>query len=233
VRVPVDVSTADVDGVALVLETGFNIAGKVIVEGTTVNDSAPTLTGIRIQLQSDPLIPPLAIAPVNPEADGAFSLTGVTSGTYRLTVSGLPRNTYIKSARFLGNDILSNGMRVDGEPRGSLDIALGSTPGSLDAVAMDDKQMPEAAVAMVLAPDTAQQKRLDLYRSATSDSSGKAHWDGVAPGDYKIFAFEDIESGAWMDPEFMKAYEGRGKSVHIDDRGRANVNVQVIPYKAN
>jgi len=233
VRVPVDVSTSDVDGLALVLETGFNVAGKVIVEGTTVNDSAATLTGIRIQLQSDLLIPPLAIVPVNPEADGAFSLTGVTSGTYRLTVSGLPRNTYIKSARFLGNDILSNGMRVDGEPRGSLDIALGSTPGSLDAVVMDDKQMPEAAVTVILAPDAAQQKRLDLYRSAASDSSGKAHWDGVAPGDYKIFAFEDIESGAWTDPEFMKAYEGRGKSVHIDDRGRANVNVQVIPYKAN
>jgi hypothetical protein len=124
-------------------------------------------------------------------------------------------------------------MRVDGEPRGSLDIALGSTPGSLDAVVIDDKQMPEAAVTVVLAPDAAQQTRMDLNRNATSDSSGKAHWDGLAPGDYKIFAFEDIESGAWIDPDFMKAYEGRGKSVHIDDRGRANVNVQVIPYKAN
>src|SRR4029077_8697075 len=152
-------------------------------------DSAASFTGIRIQLQSDPLIPPLAIVPVNPEADGTFSITAVTSGTYRLTVSGLPRNTYIKSARFLGTDILSTGMRVDGEPRGSLDIVLGSTPGSLDAVVMDDKQMPEAAVTVVLAPDTAQQKRMDLYRSAASDASGKVHWDGVAPGDYRIFAF--------------------------------------------
>jgi hypothetical protein len=232
VRVPVDVSTSDIDGLALVLETGFNIGGKLAVDGAATNDTIASLTGARIQMQSDPLIPQLAIAPVNPESDGTFSVTGVTSGTYRLTVSGLPRNMYIKSARFLGADILSNGMRVDGEPRGSLDILLGATPGSLDAVVTDDKQMPEAAVTVVLAPDTAQQKRIDLYRSATSDASGKVHWDGVAPGDYKIFAFEDIENGAWTDPEFMKAYESRGKSVHIDDHGRANVDVRVIPYNA-
>ena len=234
VRVPVDVTTSDIDGLALVLEPGFNINGKITIEGVTANDSAATsLGGVRIQLQSDPLIPPLAIVPTNPAADGTFSITGVTNGNYRLNLAGLPRNTYIKSARLVGTDVFANGMRIDGEPRGSLDIVLGSTPGSLDAVVFDDKQMPEAAVTVVLVPEAALQKRADMYRNATSDASGKAHWDGLPPGDYKIFAFEDIENGAWMDADFMKAYESRGKAVHIDDRGRANAEVRVIPYKAN
>ncbi len=233
VRVPVDVNSSDIDGISLVLETGYNVAGRMTTEGIVSTDALSALTGVRIQLQSDPVIPPLAIAPAFPEADGTFSITGVTSGTYRLTVAGLPRNTYVKTARFAGEDVYNNGLRIEGDPRGQLEIVLGATPGSLDAVTLDEKQMPEAGVTVALVPDPSQVKRIDLYRNATSDASGKVHWDGLVPGDYRIFAWEDIESGAWADPEFMRNFDGRGTSVHIDERGRATVNVKVIPYKAN
>jgi Carboxypeptidase regulatory-like domain len=233
VRVPVDVNSADIDGLSLVLENGYNIAGRVTIEGITSNDALSALTGMRIQLQSDPLIPPLAIAPSFPDADGTFSITGVTAGTYRLSVSGLPRNMYVKTARFAGDDVYNSGLRIEGDPRGQLEIVLGATPGSLDAVTLDEKQMPESGVTVALVPDPSQSKRIDMYRNATSDASGKIHWDGIIPGDYRIYAWEDIESGAWADPEFMHNFDGRGTSVHIDERGRATVNVKVIPYKAN
>jgi hypothetical protein len=54
----------------------------------------------------------------------------------------------------------------------------------------------------------------------------------VIPGDYKIYAWEDIENGAGRS-EFMRNFDGRGTSVHIDERGCATVNAKVIPYKAN
>ena len=233
VRVPVDVNSADIDGISLVLENGYNVIGRMTMDGTTANDALASLTSVRIQLQSDPLIPPLAIAPSFPEADGTFVIVGVTAGTYRLNVAGLPRNMYVKTARFGGTDVYSNGLRIEGDPRGQLDIVVGSTPGSLDAVVLDEKQMPESGVTVALVPDPSQVKRIDMYRNATSDAMGKVHWDGVVPGDYKIYAWEDIENGAWADPEFMRNYDGRGTAVHIDDRGHATVNVKVIPYKAN
>jgi hypothetical protein len=232
-RVPVDVNSSDVDGISLVLENGFNLSGRTTVEGAVSNDVLSTLNGMRIQLQSDPAIPPLAVAPAFTETDGTFSITGVTAGTYRLTIAGLPRNMYVKTARFVGEDVYNNGLRIEGDPRGQLEVVLGATPGSVDATAVDEKQMPEAGVTVALVPDPSQVKRIDMYRNATSDASGKIHWDGLVPGDYKIFAWEDIENGAWADPEFMRNYEGRGTSVHIDERGRATVTVKVIPYKAN
>ena len=150
-----------------------------------------------------------------------------------MAVAGLPRNMYVKTARFAGEDVYNSGLRIEGDPRGQLEIVLGATPGSLDTVVVDEKQMPEPGVTVALVPDGSQVKRIDMYRNATSDASGKVHWDGLIPGDYKIFAWEDIENGAWADPEFMRNFDGRGTSVHIDERGRATVNVKVILYKAN
>ena len=107
-----------------------------------------------MQLQSDPLIPPLAVPAAAAEADGSFSILGVTPGNYRLTVAGT--ETVTSSRRLIaGVDVLNGGIRLDGEPRGTLDIVLGNAPGSLDAVVMDSRKMPAAAVTVVLVPDIA------------------------------------------------------------------------------
>jgi hypothetical protein len=74
VRVPVDVNSSDIDGISLVLENGYNIAGRTTIEGVVSNDILSSVTGMRILLQSDPAIPPLAIAPAFPQADGTFSV---------------------------------------------------------------------------------------------------------------------------------------------------------------
>ena len=232
-RAPVDVNNSDINGLSLVLEPAFNVNGRVSIEGRTINDSDSVLTGIRIQLQSDPLIPPLAISPANPEGNGTFAISGAAPGTYRITLAGLPRNTYVKSAQIGGVDVMNDGLRLDREPGGQLDIVLGSTPGTLDVTALDDRLMPVSGVTVVLIPDAAQQKRYDLYRNANSDASGKLHLDGVAPGNYKVFAWEDIENSAWTDAEFMRSYEGRGTTVRIGDGSRSTVEAKVIPYKVN
>jgi len=231
-RAQVDVVNADVDAVSLLLENGFNVNGKVTLEGRSSNEG--NLSGVRVVLQSDPMIPPLTIPAVTPEADSTFSITGVKPGNYRLTVAALPRNTYVKSALLGGVDILNTGgIRLEGEPQGSLDIILGNAPGSLDAGIIDNRQMPAAGVTVVLVPDSARRKRYDIYRQATSDSSGRIHLDNVVPGDYKVFAWEVVESNAWTDADFLRNYENNGAAVRITEGGRAAADVQVIPYKAN
>lgn len=230
-RTQVDVVNADVEGVTLLLENGFNVNGKVTLEGRGADG---TTSGVRIQLQSDPVVPPLAIPAVNAEADGSFAITGVPPGNYRLLVGALPRNTYVKAALIGGIDILnSGGLRLDGEPRGGMEILLGSSPGSLEAVVVDGRKMPVSGVTVVLVPDSSRRKRYDIFRQATSDASGRVRIDNVVPGDYKVFAWEVVESNAWTDPDFLRNYENDGVVVRISEGGRGTADVTVIPYKAN
>jgi len=62
---------------------------------------------------------------------------------------------------------------------------------------------------------------------------GRIHLDNVVPGDYKVFAWEVVESNAWTDADFLRNYENNGAAVRITEGGRAAADVQVIPYKAN
>ena len=229
-RAQVDVLNTDVENISLLLENGFNVTGRLSLDGRSASDGG--LTGVRVQLQADPLIPPLAVPAAAAEADGSFSISGLTPGNYRLTVAGY-RNAYLKSATLAGVDVLNGGVRLDGEPRGTLDIVLGTNPGSLDAVVVDSRKMPVPAVTAVLVPDVSKRKRYDIFRQATSDSNGRIHLDSVVPGDYKLFAWEIVESNAWTDPDFIRVYENNGVTVHVGEGGRASAEVTVIPYKVN
>jgi hypothetical protein len=54
----------------------------------------------------------------------------------------------------------------------------------------------------------------------------------VFPGEYKVYAWEDAESTAWRDPEFMKPLEGMGESVTVGESGQASVQVNLIPAES-
>ena len=56
---------------------------------------------------------------------------------------------------------------------------------------------------------------------------------GVIPailvGDYKAFAWEDVEPGAYMDPDYLKDFETRGEAVRVQKGSQNAVAVKVIP----
>ena len=51
----------------------------------------------------------------------------------------------------------------------------------------------------------------------------------VMPGDYRVLAWEEIETGAYMDPEFLKNFETRGETVRAQRGSQNSVTVRVIP----
>ena len=223
---PIEVGSADVDNVSLVLSTGFNITGRVVVEGRSgENDYALASAGVRLQS----LTPQLSTGLSRVGANGVFELTGVTPGDYRLQAPGLPRNFCIKMARFGSTDILAGPLRVDGPPRGQFDILISPGAAVLDAVAVDEKQQPASSVMVVAVPDPGRRENFDLYHIAATDASGHVHLDGIAPGDYRVFAWEEVENGAWQNSDFLRMYEDRGTPVHIDEGASGSVVVRVIP----
>jgi hypothetical protein len=58
-----------------------------------------------------------------------------------------------------------------------------------------------------------------------SAADGTFKITGVTPGDYKVFSWSDVDTGAWQDPDFIKDYEGQGKPIHIGEGTAATLQV--------
>ncbi len=232
-RVAVDVGGADVDNVTLVLSPGFPVSGRLAIEGKPPSSNDPELSRIRVNIRSDsgPQGPfgggPLPSAEVQP--NGTFVVSQVTPGDYRLTISGMPARSYVKMARLGSIDVLDRGLQINEQPNALLEVLVSPNTATIDGSVTDDKQNASVNVTVALVPDAPRRERMDLYRVASTDATGRFHFEGVPPGDYRLFAWEDVETGAWQDPEFIRLYEPRGKPVRLGENAQTTADLKIIP----
>jgi 5-hydroxyisourate hydrolase-like protein (transthyretin family) len=225
--VPLEVGNSDVQNVSVVLTPGFTVNGHLSTEGQPAGSISQELTRLRVMLRGDSPAIPSPAAPV--QSDGTFTLQQVGGYNYRLTVTSMPQNAYIKDARYGAADILNEGLKLDRPPNGPIEISVARNAGRLTGVVQNDRQEASANVTVVVVPDVPRRARLDLYRTASTDAMGQFHIDGIPPGDYKVFSWEEVETGAWQDPDFIRNFEDRGEPVRINEGGgTSNINLRVI-----
>jgi len=227
-RVSLEVGGGDIDNVSLALQPGFNIPGQIAFEAAA-GKQIPNMAGLRVQLRSELALAQPALQSAEVAPNGSFMLPGTLQGTYRLAVVGIPNDSYIKMARLDGADILNSGFRLDGAPRGRLEILLSSNSGLWNAVVFDNNGAPATGVTVVLVPDPTLRSRSDLYRIASTDTAGRIHIEGLMPGEYKAFAWDYVPRGAWQDTNFTGRYEDLGKLVHIRSGDNEPVDLKLIP----
>jgi hypothetical protein len=162
--------------------------------------------------------------------DGQFVLNGIVPGSYVLGISNLPLDLYLKAARFGQDDILEKPLALSArdEPR-SLQILLGSDGGRMQAAAYNDKRELHPGTIFVLVPEMALRSRRERYRFATSGQDGRAMLRGIPPGNYKLFAWERVEPNAYLNANFLQAYEDFGVPVRIASGDNPPVAVRFIP----
>jgi hypothetical protein len=221
-RAPVDVDSADIEGISLVLSPGMDLQGSIRSDP----DAKLNFTQLNLWLQPEDEMPGGSSAQIR--AGGSFVVHDLQEGNYRVRLGGYPEQFYLKTARLGGADVLDSGLSiVHGQAPGSLELELTQNGGSVSGTVLQG-QSPAAAAYVILVPDPPNRKRQELYSAKTSDQFGRFTMLGLPPGDFKLFAFEDMEAGAAEDPEFLKPYESRGKPVHIQEKQEQTVQLELI-----
>ena len=96
------------------------------------------------------------------------------------------------------------------------------------ALIVDERMQPVPGVQAVLIPD-ANRSRTDLYKTATTDQTGRFIMRGVTPVDYKLFAWEALENFGYFDPEVMRRSEALGKALRVSESSRQFAETKIIP----
>jgi hypothetical protein len=145
---------------------------------------------------------------------------------------GVPQGTWVKSVRAGDREVLDEGLDMSGGVPGLVLITLGVGVGQITGMVQDGKQQPAAGSLVTLLPDPLKEERNDLYRMTTADQNGQFTMQGIPPGEYKLIAWEDIDPGSYMDPEFLKPHESRAQKVTVQANSPQQVSLTQIPAEA-
>jgi hypothetical protein len=63
---------------------------------------------------------------------------------------------------------------------------------------------------------------------STADENGILSFKGLKPGEYRLIAWDDVENGAPYDPDFVKPYESKAKTVKVEASGHEAVQLKSI-----
>jgi hypothetical protein len=129
-------------------------------------------------------------------------------------------------------DALSAILHIDGSPADPLEIVVANGTGEVVGQTIGPQKETFTNAVVVLVPDSLSvRSRLDLYKNVTSDARGRFSFREVPPGDYKIFAWDYIPSGSWMNGEFLEPYESTGKLIHVVEGRKQETEVIVTPRR--
>jgi len=239
-RKAIRVGDFDTDAGTIEMVPAFDIAGTVVTEDRT---GAALTSEVPILLNLYPLAPgnpPLADVSLTP-SKGTFIVRGITPGDFRVEISPILRvppsslvpssleNAYVKSIRLGRTDVLNGGLHFESAVAASMEVVISMHGGTVEGRVVNQSGKPVSNAKVVVVPDIARRQRGDLYKSGSSDDSGRFRLRGLPPGDYKLFAWERAEDGAWHDPEFIKLYENRGVPVRVTEDGRQTADATLIP----
>jgi hypothetical protein len=229
-RTPVEVRNSDLNDLVVTLRPTIDLLGTVVVEGRT--DGLPPNAHPVVTLQSGSTGIFGGLGQVHGSFTGrtAVDFSGVPEGEYRVVWSNLPSDMYVKSMRFGPADALNGTLPIDPRTQDRFQIVFGTNGGTLEGVVLDKLRNAVAGAKVALVPDVARRQRADLYQNTSSDESGRFQFRGIVPGDYSLFAWEDIENGLWQDPEFIRRHETAGKPVRISANGRETIETVAIPF---
>ncbi len=224
-RVDVTVNNADVEGVVLPLGPGPEIEGTVRLEEGDVTAVLKTISAWQIVLTSSDF----GGAGTRVNADGTFRFANVGNGKYSLNVFSGPPATYLKSVRFAGQDVTHGFIDTTSGNGGTLELVLSSKSAEVAGSVQNDKGEPLAGIAVTLWPKTPDASPTGGSRQAPTDQNGGFQFKGLAPGDYYLAAWEELDFGLAASPEFLSHFTAEASSIQLSEGGHESRDLKPVP----
>jgi hypothetical protein len=225
-RLPMEVGNSNIEGIELELQPPAEIEGRIVIEENG------DLKGANLNVFLQPKItgPMVGGAGGQVKDDQTFKLLNVSQDPYDLNVFGLPEGFYLKSVRLGQQDVTETGVDfTQGISAEQFTVVINPNGGQVDGAVQNAKGDPAIGATVTLIPDAEHRSISWMYKTANTDQNGHFTFKGVRPGEYKAYAWEDIEQGAQQDPDFVKPHESAGEAVSVKQSSHETVQLKVVP----
>ena len=228
-RTRVEIGAQDVENIAAIVNPNVDVTGKIVVSD---GGGLPGVSQLQLRARDAtvPLMSRSATAVISP--DGSFVIPNVTAGRYYVYFGVSARanaaSWYVSGMRQGSVDIRNDGIVDIHGVAAPLEITLSSGAGSIRGVveAAGGQLPPRADV--VLVPQFSRRANPLFYDRTGIDADGRFKFEGIAPGEYKVFAFEQLQATAEQNPSFIARYETLGQSVTVNSGSSTEVRARLL-----
>ena len=222
-QLPVQVSTEDIDGLSLFLSPPAQIV--IDIAPAREQDNLGNVRGAKkgsrgkqgggpIELTLTPSLPVAQVRAITGQVELPFTLDRFAPGNYSLHLKHLPKGSYIKAIRMDGTILSEPGIEISSGPH-QLNLEVAQDGGSVSGIVKGDN-LPEEGSLVVLSPT--KPSPINPIPFAITDADGAFKVDGVAPGEYDLFALSGIEYSVAIDSGFRKLLSRKAHRVNIDPK---------------
>jgi hypothetical protein len=223
-KLPVDVSASDITGLVVPFTEPVTVTGSVKIDSPQTG--AAQLRPVLSLLSADGL--PVGVPAARSTEAGAFKLDAVFPDRYYLNAAGLPEGYYIKSLRIGGQDATDKGVDLtNAHGTVAMEVTVGANAATLEGVVtIDGKPGTGAYIAVVTDPPRSEA----LFRNkfATADQDGRFTIQGLAPGAYSVYAFDQAMPQLARDPGLVRPFERSAVKVRLSESATERVELKAI-----
>ncbi|MCI0541124.1 MAG: carboxypeptidase regulatory-like domain-containing protein [Verrucomicrobiales bacterium] len=227
-RHEVVVSDEDLTDLSVPLRLATTVVGRLV----PTEDDEPSENKFNATVYISPLYSGGSSFQARTDGAGAFEMQYVWPGRYRVVVSGLPDGNYLKSVHFGRQEAADGSFEVLGG-EGFVDLQLTISPeaasvsGSVRWKGSGSAQGTEFVV--TLAPRAVELASEPLlFRHVSTSPAGDFSIPNLAPGDYTLSAWEEVNLDAAMSPEFRGHFSAQSVTVSLTESSQESVSLSPI-----
>jgi hypothetical protein len=212
--------------VTLVVRPAIDVNARVVTRNATTDPKE-----MQFQLEGRDGTPTRmnAVPGFNPAGTFRFQMP---VGRHLPRIYGLRGEDYVADIRQDGRSVFNDGLITVTDRPVSLEWEVRGDGGRVQGTVQGAPATRVRSARVLLVPDAPRRANPLLYHGANPDDRGSFEFHGVAPGNYRLFAWENVPEGAWENAEFLALYERYGRAVSVNAGIAANASVDWIPASA-
>jgi protocatechuate 3,4-dioxygenase beta subunit len=225
---PITVSGQDISDLRVMTTKGITLSGHVSFEGAT-----PDATALKqFQPGCFPLDPETIMfsdmATLNEQQQ--FEIKGVSSPCV-VTALGAPSGWMLKSVQLNGIDAGERMIEPAGKSITGFELTFTNRVTTLTGSVQDAQNQPAKEYTVVVFPEESRRWQPPFsaryLRRARPDQTGTFKFTALPPARYLVVAFDNIEEGLEMDPEFLTKITPLATRVELSESGTQSLSLKI------
>jgi Carboxypeptidase regulatory-like domain len=221
--ITLDIGTGDYRNVSIEMHPATDLPGRLMLE-----DGSPVRQAISLRARGT-LVAPLMNS-INVNTDGTFTISQVPEARYSITQNA--SDSCIVDIHQGGKSVYDEGF-IGGMGAEPIEVVLSKQCGSVQVQILDDRKQPIPNAFVSLVPAAEHRSNVLLYRRSIFDVAGSRYppINSIPPGEYKMFAWDNIPPNAELNAAFLARFEDRGVPVTVRRGESLTVQLSLITTK--